>query len=45
LERVGKLGPSVQTPKQMFERLDERVQSLNGIAAKLYERWIDGLKG
>jgi len=44
-ERVGKLGPSVQTPEQMFERLDERVRSLNEIAAHLYERWIEGLKG
>jgi hypothetical protein len=34
----------VQTPEQMFERLDERVRTLNGIAAKLYERWIEGLK-
>jgi len=29
-------GPSVQTPEQMFERLDERVHSLNAIAARLY---------
>ena len=44
-ERVGKLGPSVQTPEQMFERLEERVRSLNEIAVHLYERWIEGLKG
>jgi len=43
-ERVGKLGPSVQTPEQMFERLDERVRSLNEIAVRLYELWIEGLK-
>ena len=43
-EGVGKLGPSVQTPEQMFERLDERVHSLNAIAAGLYARWIEGLK-
>jgi len=43
-ERVGKLGPSVQTPEQMLEGLDERVDSLNAIAAKLYGRWIEGLK-
>jgi hypothetical protein len=29
----------------MFERLDERVRSLNRIADRLYERWIDGLRG
>jgi GMP synthase-like glutamine amidotransferase len=43
-EGVGKLGPSVQTPRQMVERLDERVRSLNDIAARVYERWIEGLK-
>jgi len=43
-ELVAKAGPSVQTPEQMFERLDERLHSLNAIAAGLYERWIVGLK-
>jgi len=43
-ELVAKAGPSVQTPQQMFERLEERVQSLNEIAARLYDRWIEGLK-
>ena len=42
-ELVKKASPSVQTPAQMFERLDERVRSLNKIADRLYERWIDGL--
>jgi hypothetical protein len=28
----------------MVERLDERVRSLNDIAARVYERWIEGLK-
>jgi hypothetical protein len=41
---MAKAGPSVQTPEQMFERLDERVHSLNAIAAGLYGRWIQGLK-
>jgi hypothetical protein len=27
----------------MYERLDERVGSLNRIADRLYERWIEGL--
>ena len=43
-ELVAKAGPSVQTPEQMFERLEERVRSLNAIAAGLYGRWIEGLK-
>jgi GMP synthase-like glutamine amidotransferase len=42
-ELVRKAGPSVQTPAQMFEGLDERVRSLNRIADGLYERWINGL--
>jgi len=33
----------VQTPAQMYERLDERVGALNRIADRLYERWIKGL--
>jgi len=43
-ELVAKVGPSVQTPQQMCERLEERVRSLNRIAATLYGRWIEGLK-
>jgi GMP synthase-like glutamine amidotransferase len=43
-ELIAKAGPSVQTPEQMLERLEERVRSLNAIAAKVYERWIEGLK-
>jgi len=42
-ELVKKASPSVQTPAQMLERLDERVRSLNKIAERLYERWIEGL--
>jgi GMP synthase-like glutamine amidotransferase len=43
-ELVARAGPSVQTPAQMQERIDERVAALNAIAAKLYERWIEGLE-
>lgn len=42
-ELVKKASPSVQTPAQMFVDLDERVRSLNKIADRLYERWIEGL--
>jgi GMP synthase-like glutamine amidotransferase len=42
-ELVKKTSPSVQTPAQMFERLDDRVQTLNRVADRLYERWIEGL--
>jgi hypothetical protein len=27
----------------MAERIDERVRSLNAVAARLYERWVGGL--
>ncbi len=43
-ELVARARPSVQTPEQMFERLEERVRSLNAIAAGLYGHWIEGLK-
>jgi GMP synthase-like glutamine amidotransferase len=42
-ELVTKAGPSVQTPAQMLERLDERVRTLNRIADRVYDRWIQGL--
>jgi len=43
-ELVAKAGPSVQTPAQMFEGMEERVRSLNRIAATLYARWVEGLR-
>jgi len=43
-ELVAKAGPSVQTPAQMLERLDERVRTLNRIANRVYDRWIEGLR-
>jgi GMP synthase-like glutamine amidotransferase len=36
-------GPSVQTAAQMEERIDERVRDLNAVAARLYDRWAEGL--
>lgn len=44
-ELVAKAGPSVQTPAQMLERVDERARSLNRVADRVYERWIEGLRG
>jgi GMP synthase-like glutamine amidotransferase len=37
-------GPSVQTPEQMFERMDERIAAMRAAADRLYTRWIAGLK-
>jgi len=36
-------GPSVQTPEQAEERIEERVRDLNSVAARLYDRWVEGL--
>jgi len=36
--------PSVQTPAQMEERIEERTRALNAIAERLYDRWVEGLK-
>ncbi len=36
-------GPSVQTAPEATERLEERVRALNTVAARLYDRWIEGL--
>jgi len=43
-ELVAKAEPSVQTPRQMFDGLEERVRTLNRIGATLYARWIEGLR-
>ena len=36
-------GPSVQTAAEATERLEERVRALNAVAARLYDRWVEGL--
>ena len=35
--------PSVQTPAEMAEQIESRVRALNAIAARLYDRWAEGL--
>ena len=34
---------SVQTPEQMYERMEERLSAMRVAADRLYSRWIDGL--
>jgi hypothetical protein len=34
---------SVQTPAEMMEGIEARVQALNAVADRLYDRWIEGL--
>jgi GMP synthase-like glutamine amidotransferase len=36
-------GPSVQTPEQAEVEIDARVRDLNAVAARLYDRWVEGL--
>ena len=34
---------SVQTPEEMQRDVDSRVEALNRVAERLYDRWIEGL--
>jgi GMP synthase-like glutamine amidotransferase len=36
-------GPSVQTSEQAEEGIDVKVRDLNAVAARLYDRWLEGL--
>ncbi len=36
--------PAVQTPEQMALDMDQKLAALNGVAARLYAHWIQGLK-
>jgi GMP synthase-like glutamine amidotransferase len=44
VEALARRVPSVQTPAQMTERIEERVAGLNAIADRLYDRWTAALK-
>jgi len=35
--------PSVQTPREMQADLGRRVEKLNAVARRVYDRWIRGL--
>jgi GMP synthase-like glutamine amidotransferase len=37
--------PAVQTPEQMAVDMEAKLGVLNGVAAKLYDHWAQGLKG
>ena len=43
-ELIDRAGPSVQTPALMLGDLEPRVSALNAVAARLYSRWIEGLR-
>lgn len=36
--------PSVQTPAEMTEAVEDKVRALNAVADRLYERWTAGLR-
>jgi GMP synthase-like glutamine amidotransferase len=40
VERLARRAPSVQTPAQMLERVEEKTRALNAIADRLYDRWL-----
>ena len=42
---LSKLTPSIQTPAQMEEDIDAKTRGLNAVADRLYDRWVEGLKG
>ena len=44
VESLSRRTPSVQTPAQMTERVEEKTRGLNAIADRIYDRWSAGLK-
>lgn len=36
--------PSVQTPQEMTDSLEQRVDALHAVADRIYDRWLQGLK-
>jgi hypothetical protein len=43
-EILASAGPAVQSAAQMEEEIDARLAALNGVAKRLYDRWIEGLQ-
>ena len=44
VESLSRRAPSVQTPAQMTERVEEKTRGLNAIADRIYDRWSAGLR-
>ena len=38
-------GPAVQQPAQMRSEIERKVADLHAVAGRLYDRWLEGLKG
>ena len=43
VESLARRMPSVQTPAQMRDSIEEKTRTLNAVADRVYERWIQGL--
>ena len=43
-EIAGSVGPAVQLPQQMQQRLPEKVSALREVARRLYDQWVKGLR-
>jgi GMP synthase-like glutamine amidotransferase len=44
VEALARRMPSVQTPAQMLERVEERTRALNLVGDRVYGRWVAGLR-
>ncbi len=43
VEALARRMPSVQTPAQMTEGIEDNVRALNAVADRVYDRWVEGL--
>ena len=44
VESLARRVPSVQTPAEMLDAVEDKVRTLNAIADRLYERWMAGIE-
>jgi GMP synthase-like glutamine amidotransferase len=45
VERLARRTPSVQTPAQMLDAVEEKVAALHAVADVIYGRWLEGMAG
>jgi GMP synthase-like glutamine amidotransferase len=43
VESLARRQPSVQTPAEMTEAIEEKAKTLNSVADRVYDRWLRGL--
>jgi hypothetical protein len=43
VESLARRQPSVQTPAEMLESVEEKTRTLNAIADRVYDRWLRGM--